>query len=87
MTGRKPRLPLDDGLVESRLCTVAERGEGLVAEVPETVLSSTCCKRSDEDAEEAGESAGSGRATEQRGVREVTDRGWTSEHEGSEASD
>jgi hypothetical protein len=87
MASRKARLPLDNGSVDSRLCTVAERGEGLVAEVPETVLGSAGCKRSDENAEEGGESAGSGLTAEPGMFRKRIRRRRTSEYERFEASD
>lgn len=87
MASRKARLPLDYGSVDSRLCTVAERGEGLVAEIPETVLGSAGCERSNEDAEEGGESAGSGLTAEPGMFRERIRRRWTSEYERFEASD
>jgi hypothetical protein len=44
---------------------VAESGESLVTKVPETILRSAGCKRSDKDAEEAGEFAGSGLSAKQ----------------------
>lgn len=64
-----PRLPLDDGSVDSGLCAVAECGESLVADIPETVLCSACCEGADEIPEENGQSTWSGRVAEEGMVR------------------
>ena len=55
MARRTSRLPLDDGPVDSRLGSVPESREGLVAEIPEAVLGTASCVRADEDSQESSE--------------------------------
>ncbi|KAJ5584862.1 uncharacterized protein N7459_004662 [Penicillium hispanicum] len=59
------RLSLDDGPIESRLGPVPEGRERLVAEIPESVLRTAGCVRTDEDSEKGCEWAGPGFATEE----------------------